>query len=131
MRKTFHIALREFLTTVGTKGFILGVLMTPLLLAIVVIAFPLLINQKPPKIDGEVAILDPTLQVVQGLRDYLAPEAIAVSALSHRQKGTSTFLQKFGCPLFLHIALGGVLQVLWTAQSLNSAWRVGFQILLG
>ena len=77
MTKVLHIAIREFLATVGTKGFILGILMTPLLLGIVIIAFPLLINQKPPKIDGEVAILDPSGDVVQVVREYLAPEAIA------------------------------------------------------
>lgn len=77
MTKILHIALREFLSTVGTKGFILGILMTPLMLGIMLIAFPLLINQKAPKIDGEVAILDPTGVVIDGVRDYLKPEAIA------------------------------------------------------
>ena len=77
MTKILHIALREFVATVGTKGFILGILMTPLLLGIAIIAFPLLLNQKPPKIDGEIAILDPTGDVVEGVRAYLVPEAIA------------------------------------------------------
>ncbi len=77
MSKTLHIALREFVATVGTKGFLLGILMTPILLLIVMIAFPLLINQKPPKIDGEVAILDPTGVLVESVREYLSPAAIA------------------------------------------------------
>ena len=77
MTKILHIAIREFVATVGTKGFILGILMTPLLLGIAIIAFPLLINQKPPKIDGEIAILDPTGDVVERVREYLMPEAIA------------------------------------------------------
>ena len=51
--------------------------MTPLLLVIVAITFPLLMNQKPPKIDGEVAIVDLTGEVVEGVREYLLPEAIA------------------------------------------------------
>lgn len=76
MTKTLHIALREFMATVATKGFILGILMTPLLLAIMVIALPLLINQKPPKIDGEVAIIDPTGVLVADMREYLSPTAI-------------------------------------------------------
>lgn len=77
MSKIFHIALREFWATVGTKGFILGVLMTPLLLLIMAVVFPMLINQKPPKIDGEIAIYDPTGAVAPGVGDYLLPEAIA------------------------------------------------------
>lgn len=77
MKKILQIALREFLATVATKGFILGVMMTPVLLALVAVAFPLLINKKPPKIDGEVAIVDPTGILVPGLVAYLEPEQIA------------------------------------------------------
>ena len=29
MRKMFHVALREFMATVASKGFIFGVLVTP------------------------------------------------------------------------------------------------------
>ena len=46
MKKILRIALREFLATVATKGFILGVMMTPILLGIVAVSFPLLINQE-------------------------------------------------------------------------------------
>jgi len=75
--KILHIAIREFVATVGTKGFILGILMVPLLLGLAIIAVPLLINEKPPKIDGEIAILDPTGELVEALREQLAPQAIA------------------------------------------------------
>ena len=76
MTKTLHIAIREFLATVGTKGFILGVLMMPLLMGIAFIVMPMLLNREPPKIDGEVAILDPTGRIVEDVRDFLSPEAI-------------------------------------------------------
>jgi ABC-2 type transport system permease protein len=77
MIKVLQIAVREFLATVLTKGFILGVMMTPVMLGIVIVAMPLLLNRKPPKIDGEVAIADSTGEVVPGLQDYLTQEAIA------------------------------------------------------
>ena len=75
MSKIFQIALREFLATVLTKGFILGMMATPIMLGIVVVFMPMLLNKKPPKIDGEVAIIDSTGQITGGVRDYLTPEA--------------------------------------------------------
>ena len=75
MSKIFQIALREFLATVLTKGFILGMMATPIMLGIVIVFMPMLLNKKPPKIDGEVAIIDSTGQITGGVRDYLTPEA--------------------------------------------------------
>jgi len=77
MKKILQIATREFFATVATKGFILGVMMTPVLLGIVAVSFPLLINKKPPKIDGEIALVDPTGILAPSLIEYLQPEAIA------------------------------------------------------
>jgi ABC-2 type transport system permease protein len=77
MNRTFWIAWREFLATVSTKGFIIGILITPAMLGFVIVVMPILFNDAPPKIDGELAILDPTGTVVDGLAAYLEPEAIA------------------------------------------------------
>ncbi len=77
MRKILHVAIREFLSTVLTKGFILGVLVTPALIGFMIIAMPMLMNEEPPRIEGEVAVIDPTGEVAQGLAEYLKPEAIA------------------------------------------------------
>ena len=73
MNKLLHVALREFVATVLTKGFIFGILLTPLLIGIVVVLMPMLLNQKAPKIDGELAIVDPTGEVVAEVTDYLQP----------------------------------------------------------
>lgn len=77
MKRMLHVAWREFLATVGTKGFILGVLITPVLIGIMVVFLPMLLNEAPPKIDGQVAIVDPTGEVSAALAAYLAPEEIA------------------------------------------------------
>ncbi len=77
MTKVFQIALREFLFTVATKGFILGMLVTPLLIGLVIVVMPRLWNDKPPKIDGQLGLVDPTGTLMNGLRDYLEPQAIA------------------------------------------------------
>ena len=77
MKKIFHVALREFLATVATKGFIIGVLVLPVIVLVMVLVMPLLINEKAPKIEGELAIIDPTGEVVEGVKKYLSPESIA------------------------------------------------------
>jgi len=75
--KTLHIAWREFFSTVATKGFIFGVLVTPALIGLVILVVTQIDFDKPPKIDGEIAVLDPTSEVAPDLRDYLAPAALA------------------------------------------------------
>jgi ABC-2 type transport system permease protein len=77
MKKIGYVALREFLATVATKGFIIGVLITPLMIGIVIVAMKWMITKSPPKIRGEVAVIDPSGQVTDGIADYLRPEAIA------------------------------------------------------
>ncbi len=77
MKKVLHVAVREFLATVATKGFIIGILVTPLLIAVMIVVMPRLLKQAPPEIAGEVALIDPSGQVGEGLRDYLRPERIA------------------------------------------------------
>lgn len=77
MRKVLRIAMREFEATVATKGFILGLLVTPLILLFMIVALPRLMTQAPPRVAGEVAVIDPTGQVTPSLADYLKPEALA------------------------------------------------------
>ena len=77
MSKIFQVAWREFTATVVTKGFIIGVLITPAIMAVMIFVFPALINDKPPNIEGELALIDRTGEIAAGVRTYLAPEAIA------------------------------------------------------
>ena len=74
MKKILYIALREFTSTVMTKGFIIGMLITPIMIGIIVLIFPRMINRTPPKVIGEIAVIDSTGQVTAGLRAYLLPE---------------------------------------------------------
>ena len=78
MSKMLHVAVREFLATVATKGFIIGMLVTPLLIAIMIVVMPRLINEAPPRVEGELAVIDPTGEVAPGVREYLKPEALAL-----------------------------------------------------
>ncbi len=77
MRKMFHIAVREFVATVATKGFIFGVLVTPLLIGLVILLLPRLLTDKAPRVEGEVALLDPTGEIAPMVVTLLSPEAMA------------------------------------------------------
>lgn len=77
MRKVYHIAVREFVATVATKGFILGLIIPLVVIGLMIVIFPRLMNEKAPRLEGEVAIADPTGQVAGGVHDYLSPEAMA------------------------------------------------------
>jgi hypothetical protein len=77
MRKILWVASREFTATVVTKGFLIGLLITPALIGLMIVLFPILFTEKPPDVEGELAILDLTGRVEEGVRAYLTQEAIA------------------------------------------------------
>ncbi|MBK9189692.1 MAG: ABC transporter permease [Phycisphaerales bacterium] len=58
MNRTLTIAWREFKATVLTKGFLIGVLVVPLMMAASIPLVLLLTSMKPPAVAGEVAIID-------------------------------------------------------------------------
>jgi ABC-2 type transport system permease protein len=63
LSKIFYVARRELASTVLTKGFILGVVMTPFILLIVAGAVVLTQNQPGPRVQGSVVVVDRTGQV--------------------------------------------------------------------
>jgi ABC-2 type transport system permease protein len=77
MRKILLVAKRDFLATVSTKGFIIAVMVPPLIYTAIIIAFPRMMNNRVPAVTGRVALIDQSGQVTQGIRQYLAPVAIA------------------------------------------------------
>lgn len=77
MTKIVHVAVREFVSTVATKGFIIGVLVTPLLIGLMVVLMPILMSEEAPRVEGEVAVVDPTGEIFPSLAAWLEPTAIA------------------------------------------------------
>jgi ABC-2 type transport system permease protein len=77
MRKILVVARRDFLATVVTKGFIIAMMVPPLVYGTLILSFPMMLNNRVPAITGTVAVIDQSGQVVQGIRRYLDPEAIA------------------------------------------------------
>ncbi len=78
MKKIVQVAWREFVVTVLTKGFLIGIILFPLIMVVSGLGVSMIIrSDKPPKISGEIAVIDPTGEIVEGFRDYLRPEAMA------------------------------------------------------
>jgi ABC-2 type transport system permease protein len=77
MRKIFLVARRDFLATVSTKGFIIAIMVPPVIYALILLAFPRMMNNRVPAVTGRVAVIDQTGQVAEGVRRYLDPQAMA------------------------------------------------------
>jgi ABC-2 type transport system permease protein len=77
MKKILRVAQREFVATAGTKAFIFAMLIVPAIFGVLILIMPRLINEAPPKIEGQVAVVDVSGQVAGGVRDYLQPDRIA------------------------------------------------------
>ncbi len=75
MKKILLIASREFIATVSTKAFIIGLLIMPLMIGVAAIVFPRLLNPRNFKTRGEVAIIDP-----QRPRDGRHPNGVLAGA---------------------------------------------------
>ena len=76
MKRIGYIAGREFLATVMTRGFVIGVLVFPALLAVAFTLGPRLLNQRSAPVRGQIAVLDPTGSVARELRTSITPRAI-------------------------------------------------------
>jgi ABC-2 type transport system permease protein len=77
MKKVFHVAVRDFVATVTTRGFIIALLLPPVFYAAVGVVFPRLMNDRTPRVSGQVAVIDSTGQVAARVKEFLGPEAIA------------------------------------------------------
>jgi ABC-2 type transport system permease protein len=77
MRRVAYIAAREFLATVGTRGFIFGLLIVPAIAALGFALGPRLLRPRSLPVQGQVAIVDPTGRVTTEFRHTLDPQRIA------------------------------------------------------
>lgn len=77
MRKILVVARRDFLATVVTRGFIITVMLPPLLWVTIILAFPRMMDNRVPAVTGTVTVIDQTGEVAPGIRRYLDPHAMA------------------------------------------------------
>ena len=75
MKKIFMVASREFVATVFTRAFILGLLLTPAVGALAAIVFPRVMTRSV-QVQGQIAIIDPTTVVGAELETSLSPDLI-------------------------------------------------------
>jgi ABC-2 type transport system permease protein len=71
MSKVWQIAVREFVATVFTKGFIIGLLIVPAIGGILAVVGPRLFGDRNLVVEGEIAVLDPTGVVLPRVRDAM------------------------------------------------------------
>lgn len=81
LSKTIQVARREFASTVLTKGFILGVVMTPFILLVVAAAVMLTQSQPGPRVHGRVAIMDQTGIIAPEIIHRFTTEALEAERL--------------------------------------------------
>jgi ABC-type Na+ efflux pump permease subunit len=76
-RKIALVAGREFMAAVTNKGFLIGILIMPVMFSVLVVAMPRLMTASArQQVRGEVAVIDPTGRVAPALRDTLSVAAI-------------------------------------------------------
>lgn len=93
--KVMRIAGREFASTVLTKGFIIGALVVPAMIAVVMPLVILLVNMaKPPADIGELAVIDRSGEVAGLVAERLDPEKI-VEARHEQQAEIMQFAAQF------------------------------------
>ena len=89
VKRILRVATREFLATVATKAFVVGLLIMPALIAVGVAVGPRFFNP-PLRILGEVAIVDPTGRVTPELRTTIDSRRVAAR---HREEVRAALAQ--------------------------------------
>ena len=87
MNRILRIALRDFFATAATKGFIIGLLSTPVIGAVLVVLGPRLFLDRAYQIEGEYAVVDPTGLVLPEIERGLDPEMISQRRLEEFRRG--------------------------------------------
>ena len=75
MRNILLIAKREFIATVATKAFVIGLLILPAIIALFALIGPHVFNFDNFQLKGEIVVIDPTGKVLPELQDIYDPES--------------------------------------------------------
>lgn len=80
IRRVLSIAIREFLATAGTKGFIIGLLFVPAFMTVLLVfggRFAMRSVTSVPRVEGQIAVMDRSERVLATLREAMRPETLA------------------------------------------------------
>ncbi len=88
MNKVWQIAGREFVATVFTKGFMIGLLVVPVVGALLALAVPRLFGDRSPTVEGEIAVVDSTGIVLPRVREAISARRspVAVTEIVERAR---------------------------------------------
>ena len=89
MNNILAIAKREFLATVATRAFIIGLLILPAMIAIFALAAPRLFSQKNYQIKGEIRVIDSTGLITPELQKTFDRKRIAARREEEARKALS------------------------------------------
>ena len=95
LNRTALVAKREFLVTVTSKGFLIGVLMMPVLMLILITLIPRILNQRGAAVEVQVGLLDRSGVFAGPLQAEMTPDAIE-ARLEARRRATEQQLGAAG-----------------------------------
>jgi ABC-2 type transport system permease protein len=73
MKNIFLIAKREFIATVATRAFVIGLFFLPMMIGLFVMIGPRLFNPRTVQMKGEIIVMDPTGRVLPELKSAYDP----------------------------------------------------------
>jgi ABC-2 type transport system permease protein len=77
MKNILLVAQREFIATVSTKAFIIGLLFMPAMIGTAVIVFPRLLNPRSFRTRGEIVVIDRSGRAMNDVKAAFLPERVA------------------------------------------------------
>jgi ABC-2 type transport system permease protein len=88
MSKMWRIAGREFVATVFTKGFVIGLLIVPAVGVLLALVMPRLFGDRNLAVEGEIAVIDPTGFVLPHVRAAISERRspLAVTEIVERAR---------------------------------------------
>jgi ABC-type Na+ efflux pump permease subunit len=86
MRNIFLIAHREFMATVATRAFIIGLFILPVIIALFALIGPRLFMSRNYRVQGEITVIDPTGRIISELQKTFDPVRIAAVRKEAAQK---------------------------------------------
>jgi ABC-2 type transport system permease protein len=86
----WDVARRDFTATVSGKGFLIGLLIMPLIMLMAVVLGPRIVNARSPQVRGEVAVIDRTGSIAPELRKSLDPAHIAARRAEQSQRSAGS-----------------------------------------
>ncbi len=95
MRRILHVALRDFLAIVATKGFLIGLLLGPTLGAVTIVAAPWLFGDREYRIESDYAVIDPTGAAFDELAVALDPDTVASRQREALRRGLDSVPEAF------------------------------------